>query len=97
MRGVREQPLLRGNQRFDLTCGGIESPGKLRHLVAPAHRNAHLQIALAERRNTLLQPFEVLRQPADKGIGGGSDRKADGEYQAKPAQGNQESDTGPAT
>ena len=94
MRGVREQPLLRVHQRLDAAGGRIEGFGEFANLVAPAHRNARLQIALAERSHALLQLFEVSGQPPDKGVGGDCDGEADGEDDAEPAQGEQEARIG---
>ena len=90
VRGVGEQPLLRVHQRLDAAGGRIEGFGEFANLVAPAHRNARLQIALAERSHALLQLFEVSGQPPDKGVGADCDGEGDGEDDAEPAQGGNE-------
>ena len=58
----------------------------------PRTPDARPQIAPAQRRNTVLQPFEVPGQPPDERVGGDGYCKADREHHAKPAQGEQKAD-----
>ena len=61
---------MRGHQRLDLLGGVVEAGGQKRHLVLPAHRYAHAQIACAPFFNTSLQPLQPLREFSDDRVSG---------------------------